>query len=246
MSKPDARGVYKWVKAHTTRKVPRGTKSYIIHDNGSSPFRVEVAGKRVAIYKGTLIKRLDGSLDYGTYEYNELLIKRTVREVHLGESTCDPASYISDKACDAETIGNSILLHLSGNKYMYVGSEIYEFTMEDDFEAYYSTIGRNDVPYPVTIGSKYVYFMLDGTHTYIPKSLFTAPMNAVEWSDAYAYYYGFKDFETGKPYDCYRKYKSRGAERLNCEKQATAKHNSIMKGKERPMKGVKMIRKRGM
>jgi hypothetical protein len=190
-SKPDARGVYKWVKVSATRKIPRGTKVYDIHDNGFVPFRVEVYGKTVAIYEGTLP---EGENEYDNMVYNDLLKKLTVKAVYVGESPIDSSMYI-DLYSEFDK-GNSILLHLSGSKYLYVGSEIYEFTMEDTFETYYSPIGSNDVPYPVVIGSQYVYFMLD--HTFVSRDLFKAPMTAVEWADSSAYYYGFKDLTTGK------------------------------------------------
>jgi hypothetical protein len=241
VSKPDARGIYKWVKANKTRKVPKGTKTYEIHDNGGVPFHVEVSGKNVAIYKGVLP---EGENEYDNMVYTKLVKKLTVNAVHVGESPCDKASYIAVD-CGNSVAGNSILLHVSGKKYIHVGSEIYEFTMEDDFEAFYSAIGNNDVPYPITLGSKYVYLMLNGDHTYIPRDLFKGPMNDTEWADAYAYYYGFKDFETGKRSECWDKYRTRVAERNKCEKQAQDKRRRILKGEVKAMKGVKMICKRG-
>jgi len=41
ISKPDVKGVYKWVKSSKTKKV-KG-KFYDIHDNGGRPFRVFIA-----------------------------------------------------------------------------------------------------------------------------------------------------------------------------------------------------------
>ena len=217
VSKSGAKGIYKWVKVSATRKVPKGTKSYDIHDNGVVPFRVEVSGKTAAIYKGTLP---EGENEYDKMVYTKLIKKLTVKEAYVGESPIDPSMYINlyteyDK-------GNTVLLHISGSKYVYVGSEIYEFTMEDTFEKYYSPIGSNDVPYPVVLGSKYVYFMMD--HTYVSRDLFKAPMTPVEWADAYAYYYGYKDLTTGK--------------KLNKQDKDIAK-KEIMK-----MKGFKMIQMR--
>jgi len=242
VSKPDARGIYKWTKASKTRKVPKGTKTYDIHDNGGKPFRVEVSGKNVAIYKGVLP---EGEYDYDNVVYTKLVKKLTVNAVHVGESTCDSAAYVTGE-CGKWATGNSVLLHVSGKKFIYVGSEIYEFTMEDDFEAYYSQVGNNDVPYPITLGSKYVYFMMDGDHCHLPRDLFKGPMNDTEWADAYAYYYGYKDFETGERSNCFTKYRTQVAERKKCEKQQQDKRRRILKNADRPMKGVKMICKRGM
>lgn len=231
VSKPDARGVYKWVKVtqgktRKTRKVRKARKSYLIHDNGIIPFRVEVSDKTVEIYK------VDNS---------ELVKSFTVKQVHIGQSPCNSSIYLSDD-CGSSCNGNSILLHINKNKYVYVGHEIYEFILEDTFEAYYSVIGNNDVPYPVLIGSKYVYLMLD--RIYIPRDLFKAKMNNAEWADAYAYYMGFKDYNTGERIicsknlsikDCNKWYKNHDEER-----------QQIHKSSEKKMKGFKMIRERFM
>ena len=240
-SSPDAKGVYKWIKANKTRKVSKGTKLYDIHDNGSRPFRVEVDGKKVSIYKGTLPK---GVIEYDRLEYTTLIKTLTVSAVHVGESTCDKSAYIQD-LCGKSATGNTILLHISGNKYMFVGQEIYEFTMEDDFEAFYSQVGNNDVPYPITLGSKYVYLMLGSDHTYIGRDLFKANMTATEWADAYAYYYGFKDFETGERLNCFDKYRTNLPKRKACEKEHSAILRKRLQGAVKPMKGFKMIQKRG-
>lgn len=232
ISKPDAKGVYKWVK---TRKAGKAGKSYLIHNNGARPFRVEVSGKTVEIYKGVYGKLADGkTIDYDTMNYNTLLKKLTVKEVHVGNSPCIPAA----DACGASMKGNSLLLHITGNKYVYVGREIYEFTMEDDFEAYYSLVGNNDVPYPVTLGSNYVYLMLE--KKYIPRDLFKMKMNAGEWADAHSYFYGHKDFEVGKMKSCFEQYPKTDA-RQKCMKERAKKHARIMKGFDKNIKGIKKI-----
>jgi hypothetical protein len=85
--------------------------------------------------------------------------------------------------------------------------------------------------------------MLD--HVYIPRELFKAKMNAAEWANAYAYFYGFKDFETGEDTSCFKKFRTKLQERKKCEKQKAEKHRRLMKGADKKMKGFKMIRKRG-
>jgi len=213
ISRADSRGVYKWVKAssNTTRKSiktkdakgakgAKGIKKYLIHDNGGRPYRVHVSGKSVEIYKGKPIEKEDGSIDFDQeMDYGELVKKLTVKDIHIGQSPCIPAA----DACGAFAKGNSILLHLSGKKYMYIGHKIYTFAMEDDFEAYYSMIGNNDVPYPIVLGSKYVYFMLD--YTYLPRDIFKTPMTSNTWADAYSYYFGFRSLETGEEVRCDQK-----------------------------------------
>jgi hypothetical protein len=218
ISKPDAKGVYKWVKV-------KKNKGYLIHDNGARPYKVEVSDKTVEIYSGT--------------DHTELVKSLVVNEVYIGQSPCNSNISGSD-ACGLFTKGNSILLYVNKNKYIYIGHEIYEFTLEDEFEAYYSVIGNSDVPYPVLLGSKYVYFMLD--HVYIPRDLFKAKMNSAEWADAYAYYMGYKDYNTGELITCPKNLSI--IERNKYYKKQREELQKIHEGKEKKMKGLKIIRKR--
>lgn len=201
ISKPDINGIYKWVKVSgentstsKTRKVKKGVKSYLINDNGNKPFKVIVSGKNIEIYKGERID--DGTDDYDEHRnYSELIKRLTVKMVYPGESPCDLA-IVSGFDCGKYTIGNTVLIQVDNKKCIFVGKDIYEFNLEDDIEAYYSAIGLNSVSYPVLLGTKYVYLMSD--HIYIPRDIFKAKMNATEWADAYSYYYGFKDLNTGE------------------------------------------------
>ena len=212
ISKPDARGVYKWVldKAGSgsgrtvTRKVKKSNrvKSYMIHDNGNTPWKVEVDGASVSIYKGE--KNDDGEY----LNYDERVMKVTVKQVYPGSEDGMALKEDWDK-------GNTVLLHVGGQKYIYVGGEIYEFTIDGVVESYYSKIGPNDVPYAALVGSKNVYFLLE--RAYVPRDLFPATMAEVEWADAYWYYYGDRAFASG---------------------------GKIKKSDSRPMKGIKMLQKR--
>ena len=182
------------VSSKKTRKTSKGA-SYLINDNGNRPFKVEVSGNIIRIYSGKRID--DGTDDYDIKrKYNTLIQKLTVHKIYPGESPCELA-LISGFDCGKDSIGNSVLLHLSGSTYMFVGSEIYKFTMTDDFDAYYSAIGLNSVSNQDLLGSKYVYFMLD--HVYVPRDAFPI-MTAIQWADAYAYFYGIKDPMTGRAY----------------------------------------------
>ncbi len=178
ISKADKRGIYKWVRVNGNRITQkRKGKSYDIHDNGARPFRVIVDGATVSIYgakrdeKGRVIDGFDKWI-------------RTIKakKVHLGGKKSE--------------LGNSILVHVSGNTYLYIGHEIYEFQMEDTVDDYFSLIGNSDVPYPVLLGTENAYFMLD--HCYVPRTEFNPKMTKAEWEDAYQRYYGHADPMTGE------------------------------------------------
>ena len=177
ISKADTRGVFKWIKvANKTRKAAKGSKTYDIHDNGGRPFRVEIAGKNVKIFMN--VSENDNN------NFSKLVKDINVKEVFIGK--------------DPEFPGNSILLHISGNTYMCVGRNIYQFNMEkgDSPDKYFSLVGNSDVPYPVLLGKTHVYFMLD--YTVVPRDQFGTGLTDEKWEDAYAIYFGYSDAQTGE------------------------------------------------
>lgn len=218
VSSPNGRGVYRWIKTRKQNANRKFKKSYHILDNGTDQFRVEINGKSVEIYNAVIVGE-----DWGDVDYKELVKKLTVEGIYPGkvptdEEMNDPARWYEDG-----DEGNSVVLHVKGNTYMFVGKGIYQFTMEDDVDAFYSYVGSNQVPYPVLLGSKYVYFMLD--HTYVPRSLFPETMNKKEWADGYSYYYGMKSIKTGESLP---------------KRKKQIKNESIQ-----PMKGFKIIWNKG-
>ena len=235
ISKEDARGVYKWIKTSgaVTRKVPKGAKAYFIHDNGARPYKVVVSGKTVEIYKGEYRRSVENTkaIDYETMDYDKLIKRLTVNEIHVGKSPCIDVADL----CGASAVGNTIILHVSGKKYMYVGSKIFEFTMDDDFDTYYSLIGNNDVPYPVLVGTKFVYFMLD--FATIPREAFKAKMTAADWADSYRIFYGMTDIETGLPVKCDKK----GKDQQKCVQDRGKRAEQIKKNYVKKISGLKML-----
>jgi len=170
--------------AKKTRKVKKVT--YEIHDNMDTPFQVEVKGSSVKVFKG--LKNEDGGYD----NYDEQVAQFRASAVYPGKNSCSPseARFLD---CSPQT-GNTILLRV-GDKYVYIGGEIYEFSLaaNETVQAYYSKIGPNDVPYPVLVGSKNVYILIE--KVFVPRSLFDRydmDTNENEWADAAQYYYGYK------------------------------------------------------
>jgi len=189
ISKADAKGVYKWVKLNGTRKM--SGKYYDIHDNFGRPFRVVVSddgakSKKVSIYKDVNMGTLKSEADY-----SKLIKEVKAKEIYIGKSTGHAAG--ADHRPDEAKmfVGNTILLQISANKYIHIGSSIYEFEMKDKVDKYFSMVGRNDVPYPVLLGTENVYFMLEDDHTYVSRDKFPEDFTNTQWEDAYTYYYGW-------------------------------------------------------
>lgn len=154
--------------------------NHYTHDNGGRPFKVLIDGKKVDVYTGE------------DSDYTKHVKSFTAKDIHIGKSSG------KTDCCDHTTKqakmfnGNSILLNTSDKKYVFIGHEIIQFSMLDDFEAYYSPVGNNDVPYPVVLGSKYAYFILD--HIYVDRTMFPEKM---VWECAYGPYYGTFDPRRG-------------------------------------------------
>jgi hypothetical protein len=154
-------------------------KSYFIHDNGGRPFRVEIQGNEVTVFQNMdTYEMVNGK--FTTLSKPEKQIKQFITEkVFIGKKS-PTGGYDGLKPKDAE--GNSILLQ-TASKYVYIGSEIYEWTpvKGDTIEKYYSDIGNSDVPYPYTVGKTHIYIMLDKVA--IEKSFFNSK------EDIYQQYY---------------------------------------------------------
>lgn len=137
------------------------TKLYKIHDNGGTPYFVEVNGKQVSVLKNMntfkIIKKKFIEIENPPKD----LFNLTADKVFIGKKSPN-GGY--DGLKDADAIGNTILLK-TGSKYTYIGDGIYEFSpiKGDEILKYYSNIGNSDVPYPYAIGKTHVYILLDKT-----------------------------------------------------------------------------------
>lgn len=135
-----------------TRPKPKtiSSTSYFTHDNGARPFRVfvnnnkkqfEVFCPHKEVYKN-YIQGLEN-------RWTEYAVKPTkFQKIWIGKDSNVRGA-----------IGNSILVQLSKDKYMYICDQIYTFNMKEDIISYKSPIGNSDVAYPYIIGKNNVYFM---------------------------------------------------------------------------------------
>lgn len=164
-------------------KIGKKTKVYQIHDNYNRPFNVEVKGDIVSVSKN-INKKEENNKKNETEEIEvKHLFTKTVEKIFIGIKS-PKGGY--DGLTPSKAEGNSILLKID-SKYLYIGSEIYQFSpvKDDVIIKYYSNIGRNDVPYPYAIGKTHIYIMLDKVA--VEKSYFDMKKNIYE-----QYYYETK------------------------------------------------------
>lgn len=169
-------GVCRWVKSVRGNKSVRGSRvkksvggnrvrKYDIHDNGARPFRVFVGpGNHIQIAKRS----------YETDKVDEPFVELDVERVMLGKESPLPNRERSEK-------GNNILLEVTPNRFMYIGTEIREFSpvKGDRINKFYSDIGGSDVPYAYGIGDDYIYLFStfdNGKVKAVDKSFFR-PLN---------------------------------------------------------------------
>lgn len=165
----------------TARRGPR-QRVYSILDNGGTPFKVEDLGGSVVITKNADETGAD------TDNFVPLLRQR-YRHIFPGKYP----SNISRRSnlWNSSDIGNSVLLHLGANRYMYIGESIYKFNTNGDcILDYYSPIGNSAVPYPFAVGENYTYIMLDKVR--YPNSVIDTN------KDPYPQHYGFRDTITSE------------------------------------------------
>jgi hypothetical protein len=115
------------------------TVEYFTHDNGGQPFKVQITkNNKVNVYKQDYIKCKPN------YKYK---VSYSPKEIFIGKSPKNATTFFSGgygNDCD----GNTILLHISDNTYVFIGDEIYSFESYDKIVRFVSPVGNNDVPYP--------------------------------------------------------------------------------------------------
>lgn len=123
-------------------------KIYYTHDNGSRPFKVEVNDNEIIIY--------------GEDDYVDIETGKDIRDYpNIVQKITNYHNIFIGKTEYKDGKGNSLLIKLTDNKYVFIGEYIYEFNTDDNIIKYMSPIGNNDIPYPYAIGEKNIYLMIE-------------------------------------------------------------------------------------
>ncbi len=194
ISKPDKRGIYKWILTTHNDEAYAAPKNntYYTHDNGGRPFKVVITkgGKHIDIYKCNY-PDLHAPDKYETARYYEYALGFDVLRVMLGD---DPDNSFKNKPeWVRKWIGNSILAEISSGKYLYIGDTVFTFNTsgKSPITKYISPVGNSDVPYPYALDSEFAYLMIENVK--IP--LFALDMQQKPFYP-YTQYYEYRDYET--------------------------------------------------
>jgi hypothetical protein len=136
-----------------------GYKTYFTHFNYERPYLVYIKNKNISIYN--IPENIE--IDKSSYDSNDnkwmyinLVKEYTAEQIFIGKSPLIKMTNYS-KGYGAKFDGNTFLL-LVNNNYIYIRDNIQKFKINDEIIKYYSFIGNNDVPYPMAIGKKNIYF----------------------------------------------------------------------------------------
>jgi hypothetical protein len=108
-------------------------RQYETYSSRGRPFLVEDNGSHVEIYENT--------------EEKPLLLKTRYTKLLLGK----------------EPLGNSVLIQVSGSKYIHVGAIAYSFSLVkgDAIKSYESTLSKHNTTAPLAFGKTHTYLLLD-------------------------------------------------------------------------------------
>ncbi len=157
---------------------------YYIHDNYNRPFKVEISKHKISdLSQIEIYKKTSGSDN--SYETTPILIFES-DQVFVGRSPKIPMTEFSG-GYGPKFEGNTILIHLEDNEYVFIGQEIYSFESIAPITEYVSPVGNNDVPYPWAIDSAGNYYLLIEDVILINSKNTTSQIE--NSNDPYDYYY---------------------------------------------------------
>jgi hypothetical protein len=119
------------------------SQSFLVHDNGGKPFKVNINDKSINVYKAKYKDYIENK-----YYKTPILTIRNYLGIFIGTH-----KYNKYK-------GNTILIHINNNKYIYIGENINKFETLEPITHYVSEIGGSDIPYAYANTKNYTYLML--------------------------------------------------------------------------------------
>lgn len=171
-------------KYNIIKELHANSSNYLIHDNGGRPFCVYISPEnKVYIYKIYKNCKLTETNCDELYIYTELITSFEAIEIFIGKSLKNEITKFSD-GYGKDFDGNSILLYLGDYKYVFIGKEIYSFTVQENIKIvkFMSPIGNSNVPYPYAIDNENNYYFLIAYST-------LKVLDKTKEDDPYNYYY---------------------------------------------------------
>lgn len=168
-------------------------KTYLTQHNNAEPYKVEITDNHVVVYNCQ-----EGDYERNVPDYYQHLVTYNAIRVFIGKSPINNMTSFSGNHGD-QYDGNSILIEIDNNTYVYIGHMIYSFTPKPRIVSYVSPIGNNWVPCPFAVDELNNYYLMiedvillhaDALQKYI-----------ADGGDPYDYYYNhYKIVDCGQRY----------------------------------------------
>lgn len=136
-------------------------KTYYTHDNGGRPFKVVIKDKKkVYVYK---YKKYDETTDTDLYSEKSIKYEKKdyfkFKKIYIGKSPKNKSTILSG-GYGPKFTGNSILLQITKNDYLFIGNKIFSFISKAEIKNFVSPVGNSDVPYPYAIDTDGRYYLM--------------------------------------------------------------------------------------
>ena len=195
---PESKMYGKYIKGPLSRH-----KKYLTHRNGGRPYLCYFKRDKLNNRYDVLIYSRDKGVKLNDKQYEQLITPKgadkfaRIYTKYVKYYSAEKVFVGIDSQDRSFSRGNTILLKLPKhkkhplklNRYVFIESEIYEFSTTDKIVKYYSMVGNADVPYPIAVGEENVYFMLD--RKYIPLKYFPKKIKARDFEEAYDLFYNY-------------------------------------------------------
>lgn len=149
---------------------------YFAHDNGGLSFMIEVNSKLIKVFKMSADNETPNSeirKNPKLYFDTEVQSIKNYQRFFSSEKPKWAGKNISHEP------GNSVLIDLGDNNYIYIGVVIKSFKTHDNILKYYSPIGNSDFAYPYAVGEENTYLLIEDVYL---------PNNEVVDDPYYTYY----------------------------------------------------------
>jgi hypothetical protein len=138
---------------------------YQTHNNGGRKYRIQVQGNKVQVddMRGIFLQ------------------KYSVISVFIGKSPLNKMTEFSG-GHGPDFDGNSIILNMGDNEYIYFGSTYFIFKTKAPIVEFISPVGNNDVPYPYAIDEDDNFYLMT-------ENVVVSGVPQDQRDDVYHYYY---------------------------------------------------------
>ena len=186
-------GSKRWIK-YNEKKINnhKGYKKYFTHRNYSRPYLVFVGKNDAYVYVQSINDKYINEDDLFENEeyYTKLIGYFKFENIFIGKTILNEMTKFSGghgKWAD----GNSILIHISSDKYIFIGSDIYSFKSFSKIKKFYSPIGNNDVPYPYAIDDNNNNYLL--IEKMVVENFSSKKLKKYYYDDPYTIYYNINE-----------------------------------------------------